>query len=204
MQGEQSLHILQDVSLSVAAGERVALVGPSGCGKTTLLHIAGLLDKATSGTVTIDDQRCDAMSDSERTRMRREHIGVVYQFHHLLPEFSAIENVMFPLLIAHKPKAYAKEKAEHILEAMGLQDRLTHQPAELSGGEQQRVAIARALVHGPSLLLADEPTGNLDPHTSDYVFEAMINAMDHNNCAAFIVTHNPQLAKKMDRVVTIN
>lgn len=203
-QGDADLHVLRDVSLTVKAGEKVALVGPSGCGKTTLLHIAGLLDVPSSGEVIIHDTVCNSLSDRERTQLRREQIGVVYQFHHLLPEFTALENVMMPLLLSAVSRKEATEKAEHMLTLLGLQDRLQHQPSALSGGEQQRVAIARALVHGPSLLLADEPTGNLDPHTSEYVFNAMLDAMMQTHCAAFIVTHNHELAQRLDRVITLD
>ncbi|MCD6034768.1 MAG: lolD1 [Rickettsiales bacterium] len=202
-QGSETLTVLADVSLSIAKGEMVALVGQSGTGKSTLLQIAGLLDSPTSGKITINGTDCSQANDSKRTRIRKNSLGFVYQFHHLLPEFSALENVMMPLLIDKQPHKEAAATAEEMLEKLGLANRLTHRPSELSGGEQQRVAIARALVHRPQLLLADEPTGNLDPATSNTVFSVLVDAVKSLELSAFIVTHNPELARKMDRVVSL-
>lgn len=203
-QGGEELAILQEASLAINAGEIVALVGPSGSGKSTLLQIAGLLDKTDSGIVTINGQDCTHASDQERTKLRRESLGFVYQFHHLLPEFSAIENVMLPLMIAGVAKKTARERAMAMLEKVGLKDRVLHRPAELSGGEQQRTAIARALVGQPTLLLADEPTGNLDPHTAAAIFALLLECVHTLQLAALIVTHNHELARQMHRVVAIS
>ncbi|HRJ68176.1 MAG TPA: ABC transporter ATP-binding protein, partial [Beijerinckiaceae bacterium] len=198
-QGVEELPILKGVDLTIAPGELVALVAPSGTGKSTLLHIAGLLEKPTSGEVRISDRRCTGLSDAELTRIRREEIGFVYQFHHLLPELTAIENVMMPQLIAGLGKPEAGKRAAEILNYLGLGHRLTHQPAKLSGGEQQRVAIARAVANAPRLLLADEPTGNLDPHTSEHVFGLLSGIVKQSGLAALVATHNIELALKMDR-----
>lgn len=203
MQGGEQLHILQESSLAINAGEIVALVGPSGSGKSTLLQIAGLLDKSDAGVVTINGKDCTHASDKERTEMRRTQLGFIYQFHHLLPEFSALENVMLPQMIAGVKKSIAREKAGEMLERVGLKTRILHRPSELSGGEQQRTAIARALVRNPSLLLADEPTGNLDPATAASIFALLLECVRDLQLAALIVTHNHELAHKMHRLVRI-
>jgi lipoprotein-releasing system ATP-binding protein len=202
-QGEVKLEILKEVSMSINQGEMVALVGPSGAGKSTLLQVTGLLDSIDNGEILFKGKDLTKADEAERTLIRRKELGFVYQYHHLLPEFTAVENVSMPLLISGVTRAEAQEKALELLESLGLKERAHHLPAELSGGEQQRVAIARALVHSPSLLLADEPTGNLDPDTAGVVFDILINLVKERNLAAFIVTHNPDLAKKMDRIVTI-
>jgi lipoprotein-releasing system ATP-binding protein len=202
-QGTESLHILKDAALTIAPGEMVALVGPSGSGKSTLLQIAGLLDNVDQGTVIINHTDCSTASDSQRTLLRRNALGFVYQFHHLLPDFTALENICFPHLIAGMPKKEAVEKSLLLLDRLGLKARAQHRPSELSGGEQQRVAIARAMVHNPVLLLADEPTGNLDPATAEIVFDILVEAAQELNLAALIVTHNLQLAHKMHRRITI-
>lgn len=202
-QGRGTLDVIKDASLEIHKGEIVALVGPSGSGKSTLLQIAGLLDNADSGEVVINHMNCSRLNDKERTRMRREAIGFVYQFHHLLPEFTACENVAVPQVIAGKKPKEAKEKATQLLERLGLKERVKHFPSQLSGGEQQRVAIARALANNPALLLADEPTGNLDPTTAGKVFDVLLETARDMGQAALIVTHNYDLAKYMDRVVTL-
>lgn len=202
-EGPARLEILKDVSLNVQPGEIVALVGPSGSGKTTLLQIAGLLDRADTGAVWIAGKPCTNMSDAERTRTRRDRIGFIYQFHYLLPEFSAIENVALPQRIAGKAKDVSEGRAADLLGMLGLAARLQHRPGELSGGERQRVAIARAVANGASLLLGDEPTGNLDHRTSEQVFAAMLNLVRAQRVAALIATHNLELAARMDRVLTI-
>lgn len=201
--GEEVLTIFENASLSVAAGEMVALVAPSGAGKSTLLHVCGLLERVQAGEVGICGQKTAALSDRGRTQLRRDRIGYVYQFHHLLPEFSAVENVMLPQLIAGTGREAARRRAGELLELMGLGDRATHRPAELSGGEAQRVAIARAAANRPQLILADEPTGNLDPATSDKVFEALTGLIANEGAAALIATHNHALARRANRVVTI-
>ena len=201
--GDQRLEILRGLSLNVGSGELVALVGPSGSGKTTLLQIAGLLALPDTGTVTIASKDVSKAGDNERTLMRRHHIGFVYQFHHLLPELTALENVMMPLLLAGASNKDAAPKAHSLLERVGLGHRVTHRPAELSGGECQRVAIARAIVAKPDVVLADEPTGNLDPQTSDVVFAVLRDALKSSGSGALIATHNPLLAAQMDRVVTL-
>ena len=202
-EGPARLEILKDVSLSVQPGEIVALVGPSGSGKTTLLQIAGLLDRADTGSVRIAGKQCTNMGDAERTRTRRDHVGFIYQFHYLLPEFSAIENVALPQRIAGKAKRVAEGHAADLLGVLGLAARVQHRPGELSGGERQRVAIARAVANGASLLLGDEPTGNLDHRTSEQVFAAMLNLVRAQRVAALIATHNLELAARMDRILTI-
>lgn len=202
-QGNERLEIIQGASLEIFPGELVALLGPSGSGKSTLLQVAGLLDSADSGTIMVAGKNCSKLNDSGRTQVRRESIGFVYQMHHLLPEFSALENVMMPQMIAGKSPKEAEGKAKELLVMLGLNGRLHHRPAALSGGEQQRVAIARALANRPALLLADEPTGNLDPHTSDEVFRIFLNAARELHMAALIVTHNTQLASALDRIVTL-
>ncbi|HEX2113828.1 MAG TPA: ABC transporter ATP-binding protein [Alphaproteobacteria bacterium] len=202
-QADAPLEILRGASLQIRAGEAVALVGPSGAGKSTLLHIAGLLEHADAGDVLLAGQSCNNMGDAERTAMRRKYLGFVYQFHHLLPEFSALENVMLPQMVAGVPRGDAKKRARELLATVGLAPRETHRPARLSGGEQQRVAIVRAIANAPRVLLADEPTGNLDPHTADGVFVELMRLVRSTGLAALIATHNPELAKRMDRVVTI-
>jgi lipoprotein-releasing system ATP-binding protein len=202
--GAGALDVLKDVSLSIAPGAVVALVGPSGAGKSTLLHIAGLLEKPTAGAVAVDGADCGGLGDDARTRLRRKHLGFVYQYHHLLPEFSAVENVSMPQIIAHRPKRDAAQRARDLLEKLGLGGRLDHRPGQLSGGEQQRVAIARALANRPALLLADEPTGNLDPHTAESVFDMMLGLARDEGLAALVATHNPDLARRMDRTVRLD
>lgn len=202
-QGQGFLEVLRGADLAIWPGEIVALVAPSGTGKSTLLHVAGLLEKPDGGEVFVGSQPTAAMSDPERTRLRREDLGFVYQFHHLLPEFSALENVVIPQLIRGLPKREAEDRAKQILAFLGLGKRLDHRPAELSGGEQQRVAIARAVANAPRLLLADEPTGNLDPNTADRVFQTLVSIVRASKLAALIATHNMELAARMDRRVTI-
>ncbi|EJL57421.1 MULTISPECIES: ABC transporter ATP-binding protein [unclassified Rhizobium] len=202
-QGETLLSILKGADFTLKSGEIVALVAPSGTGKSTLLHVAGLLEHPDGGEVTINGHACDGLSDDKRTMIRRNEIGFVYQFHHLLPEFSAIENIMMPQMIAGLPRKEAKERAGQLLDYMRIGHRGTHRPGELSGGEQQRVAIARAVANAPSLLLADEPTGNLDPETASYVFDALEALVRQSGLAALIATHNHELAARMDRRVTI-
>lgn len=203
VQGESRLTILDKADMEIRAGEMVALVAPSGAGKSTLLHIAGLLEKPDGGDVVVNGTSCADLDDAGRTAMRRSSIGFVYQFHHLLPEFSALENVMLPQMIRGLPRPVAADRANMLLEYMRLGQRITHRPAELSGGEQQRVAIARAVANNPYVLLADEPTGNLDPSTSNYVFDAMTALVRQSGVAAVIATHNHDLAKRMDRAITL-
>ena len=198
------LEVLKGVSLSVLPGEIVGLLGPSGSGKSTLLHIAGLLDGPTDGTVTIDGTACADLGDTDRTRLRRQTVGFVYQFHNLLPEFSAVENVVMPQLIEGVGRGEARDRATALLERVGLGDRLGHKPTQLSGGEQQRVAIARALANRPKLLLADEPTGNLDETTSGLVFEELLRLTREDGVAALIATHNTDLAARMDRRILLH
>jgi lipoprotein-releasing system ATP-binding protein len=202
-QGGATLDVLKGVELAVWPGQSVALVAPSGSGKSTLLHIAGLLEHPDTGEVYIDAVATSQLSDIQRTRMRRNDIGFVYQFHHLLPEFSAVENVMLPQMIRGLSQREANTRASELLTYLGLKERLTHRPAELSGGEQQRVAIARAVANAPRLLLADEPTGNLDVHTSAHVFGTLTQLVRASGLAAIIATHNLDLAAQMDRRVTI-
>ncbi|HZS64763.1 MAG TPA: ABC transporter ATP-binding protein [Xanthobacteraceae bacterium] len=202
-QGDSFLDILKGAELAVWAGQSVALVAPSGAGKSTLLHIAGLLEHPDAGDVYIDGVGTSGRSDAERTRMRRTEIGFVYQFHHLLPEFSALENVMLPQMIRGLSKPEARKRAGELLAYLGLRQRLHHRPAELSGGEQQRVAIARAVANAPRILLADEPTGNLDLHTADHVFGALTQLVRATGLATIVATHNMELAARMDRRVTI-
>ncbi len=201
--GAGALPVLRGVDLALAAGEIVALVAPSGAGKSTLLHLAGLLEKPDGGSVIVDGREAGALSDAERTTIRRDTIGFVYQFHHLLPEFSALENVMLPQMIAGVARPAAAARARELLGAFGLSARLTHLPGKLSGGEQQRVAIARALANRPRVLLADEPTGNLDVATAGGVFAELLATVRGQGVAALIATHNPDLAARMDRVVTL-
>jgi lipoprotein-releasing system ATP-binding protein len=202
-QGETSLEVLRGGDLAIWPGEMVALVAPSGTGKSTLLHLAGLLEKPDGGEIYVGGRPTAAMDDSERTRIRREDLGFVYQFHHLLPEFSALENVVIPQLIRGLSRADARNRASQLLTFLGLGKRLDHRPGELSGGEQQRVAIARAVANAPRLLLADEPTGNLDPNTADRVFQTLVAIVRASKLAALIATHNLELASRMDRQVTI-
>jgi len=196
--------VLQGANLDVAQGEVVALVAPSGAGKSTLLHIAGLLDTADSGTLAIGGTRISGMSDRKRTAMRRREIGFIYQFHHLLPEFTALENIVLPQLSNGIAKPKATAHAQDLLSKVGVADRADHRPAALSGGEQQRVAFCRALANAPSLLLADEPTGNLDPATSDVVFGALMDLVRSTGMSALIATHNMDLAARMDRTVRLD
>jgi len=202
-QGGREIAVLREAEMSLARGEIVALVGPSGAGKSTLLHIAGLLERPDSGDVVITGENCADMPESERTRLRREALGFVYQFHHLLPEFSALENVMLPQMIAGVNKSTARERAGELLEMVGLSDRATHRPGELSGGEQQRIAIARSVANAPSVLLADEPTGNLDPETAGAVFGQMLKLVRGVGLGALVATHNLELASKMDRILQL-
>ncbi len=200
-QGEKRLEIFRDLDFTLPVGQITALVGPSGAGKSSLLHIAGLLERPTDGEVWIAGQNCTGLDDLARTRIRRHGIGFVYQFHHLLPEFTAEENVMLPQLIAGTSRRAARARARELLAQLGLAERLDHRPAELSGGEQQRVAIARALANRPLLLLADEPTGNLDPETAERVHAGFLELIRTEGLAALIATHNLELARSMHRVV---
>jgi len=202
-QGEVTLEVLNGAELVIWPGQSVALIGPSGAGKSTLLHIAGLLEHPDSGEVLLDGVATSTLSDAERTRLRRTDIGFIYQFHHLLSEFTALENVMLPQMVRGLPRREARKRAAELLSYLGLKARLEHRPGELSGGEQQRVAIARAVANAPRLLLADEPTGNLDPRTSAHVFGALEQLVRASGFAAIIATHNMELAQRMDRRVTI-
>src|SRR5690242_7436793 len=202
-QGEEDVHVLNGVELSIWPGQSVALVAPSGAGKSTLLHIAGLLEHPDAGEVYIDGQATSTLPDAERTRIRRVEVGFVYQFHHLLMEFSALENVVIPQMVRGLGQREATRRAADLLGYLGLKERLRHRPAELSGGEQQRVAIARAVANAPRVLLADEPTGNLDPHTSEHVFSALTQLVRASGLAAVVATHNMDLAARMDRRVTL-
>jgi lipoprotein-releasing system ATP-binding protein len=202
-QGQGFLEILRGADFALWPGEMVALVAPSGTGKSTLLHIAGLLERPDAGEVYVGGLATAEMDDSGRTRLRREEIGFVYQFHHLLPEFSALENVVMPQLIGGLPKEEARERAKQLLGFLGLGERLGHRPGELSGGEQQRVAIARAVANAPRLLMADEPTGNLDPQTAGHVFATLTAIVRASGLSALVATHNLDLAARMDRRVTI-
>jgi lipoprotein-releasing system ATP-binding protein len=202
-QGDETVHVLNSVELALWGGQSVALVAPSGAGKSTLLHIAGLLEHPDHGDVYIEGRSTAVLADHERTRIRRNEIGFVYQSHHLLPEFSAIENVLLPQMIRGLPRGEAKTRAVELLGYLGLSGRLDHRPSELSGGEQQRVAIARAVANAPRILLADEPTGNLDVHTAEHVFNALTQLVSASGLAAMIATHNMDLAARMDRRVTL-
>jgi lipoprotein-releasing system ATP-binding protein len=202
-QGDATLHILKGAELALWPGQSVALVAPSGAGKSTLLHVAGLLEHPDAGDVYIDQVATATLSDMERTRIRRTEVGFVYQFHHLLPELNAIENVMMPQMVRGLAKREAAKRAGELLSYLGLKDRLAHRPAELSGGEQQRVAIARAVANGPRILMADEPTGNLDPHTAEHVFNALTQLVRASGLAVIIATHNMDIAARMDRRVTL-
>jgi lipoprotein-releasing system ATP-binding protein len=203
-EGDGQLEVFSNLALSLKPGEIVALVGPSGAGKSSLLHIAGLLEAPTSGEIYIDGVATSKLPDTERTRIRRDKVGFVYQAHHLLPEFDALENVVLPQMIAGVSKAAAAKEAERLLTVLGLGKRMTHLPSQLSGGEQQRVAIARALANRPRILLADEPTGNLDPRTSGGVFDALIAITRAEGLAALIATHNFELASRMDRALLLH
>lgn len=203
-QGAEDLHVLRSIHLDLYPGEIVALVGPSGSGKSTLLQTAGLLEKTDGGEVIIDGQACSHLNDASRTQIRREVLGFVYQFHHLLPEFNAEENIILPQMIGGKSFHEAKERAHYLLKEVGLLDRASHRPARLSGGEQQRVAIVRALANRPKILLADEPTGNLDEHTATAVFEKLTQLVRQENLAALIATHNMDLAHRMDRTLVLH
>ena len=202
--GGPAVPVLQDLNLDLRAGEIVALVAPSGAGKSTLLHIAGLLDTPDAGTVRVCGQDLSRAADKDRTQARRDDIGFVYQFHHLLPEFSARENIVLPQRAAGVPLKEATQRAEHLLSLVGLSERAAHRPAALSGGEGQRVAFCRAFANAPRLVLADEPTGNLDPTTSDVVFDTLVNLVRQEKRAALIATHNLELAQRMDRIVQLS
>jgi lipoprotein-releasing system ATP-binding protein len=202
-QGNRRIDVLNGATASFFPGETVALLGPSGAGKSTLLHIAGLLEQPDQGAVIINGVDCVELSDNEQTRIRRMEVGFVYQFHHLLPEFSALENVILPQLILGLSRGQAETRAKELLRSLGLEERWDHRPAELSGGEQQRVAIARAVANGPKVLLADEPTGNLDPHTAERVFGELLKLVRQSDVAAVVATHNLDLAARMDRVLRL-
>ena len=203
-QGDREIPVLTGAEAELYPGQAIALVGPSGAGKSTLLHIAGLLETPDGGRVLVNGLDCARLSDAERTRVRRREMGFVYQFHQLLPEFTALENVLLPQLIAGTGRRQGEARAKELLDMLGLGHRLEHRPAQLSGGEQQRAAIARALANAPKLLLADEPTGNLDPHTSAHVFHELIELIRHSGVAALIATHNLALAKRMHRVLVLD
>ena len=203
-EGEGQLEIFSGLNMTLEQGEIVALVGQSGAGKSSLLHMAGLLEAPTSGEIYINGEAASRLPDQDRTRIRRDTIGFVYQAHHLLPEFDALENVVLPQMIAGKSRKDAEDGARRLLDKMGLGKRLTHRPAQLSGGEQQRVAIARALANRPRILLADEPTGNLDPKTSGGVFDSLIDTVRSEGLAALIATHNFELAARMDRALLLH
>ena len=202
-QGGRELRVLDGASAELYAGQAVALVGPSGSGKSSLLHVAGLLEKPDAGEVLVGGRDCVHLSERERTRVRRSEIGFVYQFHHLLPEFSALENVVIPQMIDGTARKVAQARAAEQLATLGLANRVDHRPAQLSGGEQQRVAIARALANRPAVLLADEPTGNLDPATSEKVFAELLHLIRDSGLAALIATHNHDIAQRMDRVLSL-
>ncbi|QQR35069.1 ABC transporter ATP-binding protein [Devosia oryziradicis] len=202
-QGDSIVRVLEAANLSVSSGELVALVAPSGAGKSTLLHLSGLLESPQGGEVAIMGIPTSKLGDRGRTQLRRSTVGYVYQFHHLLPEFTALENVSMPQLIAGKSPAEADKRSMELLDLLGVGPRASHRPAELSGGEQQRIAIARAAANHPKVILADEPTGNLDPETSDLVFGALANLIKNEGAAALIATHNHDLARRADRIVTL-
>ncbi|WP_432431422.1 ABC transporter ATP-binding protein [Rhodomicrobium vannielii] len=203
-QGDREIHVLDGASAELYEGETVALVAPSGAGKSTLLQVAGLLDKPDEGSIMLGGRDCASLGDAERTRIRRTDIGFVYQFHHLLPEFTALENVAIPQMIAGLKRGEAVKRATDLLSIFGLKERLTHRPSELSGGEQQRVAISRAVANAPLVLLADEPTGNLDPETAERVFQQLLQFVRKAGLAALIATHNHELAQRMDRVLRLD
>jgi lipoprotein-releasing system ATP-binding protein len=202
-QGGRRLEVLRDIDLRIAAGEAVALMGPSGSGKSTLLHAAGLLERPDAGEIIIAGKICSTMNDRQRTVMRRDCLGFVYQFHHLLPEFTALENVLIPMRLAKVSQVEASQRARRLLTELGLEDRLEHAPGELSGGEQQRVAIARALANQPVLLLADEPTGNLDQATAEVVLAELLSIVRERGLGILIATHDPLVADRLDRVVRL-
>ncbi|WP_332693078.1 ABC transporter ATP-binding protein [Devosia sp.] len=202
-EGDKIVRVLEAANLTVNSGELVALVAPSGAGKSTLLHLSGLLESPQGGEVEVIGIKTSKLGDRGRTQLRRSTVGYVYQFHHLLPEFTALENVSMPQLIAGKSPADANKRSMELLDLLGIAPRASHRPAELSGGEQQRVAIARAAANHPKVILADEPTGNLDPETSDLVFEALANLIKNGGAAALIATHNHDLARRADRIVTL-
>jgi len=203
VQGDRRLEVLRGVSLDLRPGEIVALVGQSGSGKSTLLHIAGLLERPDEGDIIVEGKSAGAVNDRERTALRRRVLGFVYQYHHLLPEFSAIENVMLPQMLNGRSRGQARSHAAELLAMVQLKDRSDHRPGRLSGGEQQRVAIARAVANAPRVLLADEPTGNLDASTADTVFRQLLSLVRDTGMAALVATHNPELAARMDRTVTL-
>ncbi len=203
-QGGTRIDVLRGVNLQVMPGEIVALLGPSGSGKSTMLQAVGLLEGGFGGEITIAGTRADQSDGHARTMLRRDHLGFVYQFHHLLPDFDARENVVLPQLVADRPRAEAEARAEELLKALGLGHRMTHRPSQLSGGEQQRVAVARALANRPKLVLADEPTGNLDEKTADMVLEQFLQLVRGQGSASMIATHNERLAARMDRVVRLH
>ena len=203
-QGGVRIDVLRGANLTIRPGEIVGLLGPSGSGKSTLLQAVGLLEGGFGGHIAIAGKSAESLAASERTELRRNHLGFVYQFHHLLPDFNAKENVVLPQLVAEKPRAECEERAEELLQALGLGERMTHRPSQLSGGEQQRVAVARALANRPELVLADEPTGNLDEATSDKVFAEFLSLVREEGSAALVATHNERLATRMDRVVRLH
>src|SRR3954470_24579512 len=203
-QGDVTIEVLRGVDLEIAPGEIVALLGPSGSGKSTLLQAVGLLEGGFQGSIRLHGEEAAELDDEGRTRLRRDFLGFVYQFHHLLPEFNARENVVLPQLVRGTEPAAARMRSEQLLGVLGLSERLDHRPSKLSGGEQQRVAVARALANKPPLILADEPTGNLDEHTADIVFAEFINLVRGEGCAALVATHNERLAARMDRVVRLH
>jgi lipoprotein-releasing system ATP-binding protein len=204
VQGDVTIEVLRGVDLAIQPGEIVALLGPSGSGKSTLLQAVGLLEGGFKGSIRLDGEEASRLDDEGRTRVRRNLLGFVYQFHHLLPEFNAVENVVLPQLVRGTDPAAARTRAEQLLGVLGLSQRLDHRPSKLSGGEQQRVAVARALANKPPLILADEPTGNLDEHTADTVFAEFLNLVRGEGCAALVATHNERIAAKMDRVVRLH
>lgn len=203
-QGEETIEVLRGVHLSIVPGEIVALLGPSGSGKSTLLQAVGLLEGGFQGSIEIQGEEAARLPNDGRTRLRRDALGFVYQFHHLLPDFNAIENVILPQMIRDVETAVARTRAESLLSSLGLAHRLHHRPSQLSGGEQQRVAVARALANRPALILADEPTGNLDEHTADIVFAEFLRLVREEGSAALVATHNERLARKMDRVLRLH